>query len=93
MEANQRLKTAYCVASVLRREVVQDVVGVRGVLLLIEVARDEALHRGGQRRTVLGTVEDLEIYCSEVVVGVGIELALVLGQGLNANLRSAGIGV
>ena len=66
---------------------------VRGVLLLIKVAGDKALHGGGQRRTVLGAVEDLKIYGGKVVVGVGIKLALVLGQRLNPNQRSAGIGV
>lgn len=75
------------------REVVEDVVGVRGVLLLIEVAGDEALHGCRQRRSVLGAVEDLEVDGGEVVVGVGVELALVLGERLDFDGSAGGVGV
>ena len=52
MEENQRLKTANSVArrgehgKLVRREVVHDLVRVTDVVLLVEVALNEALHVG-----------------------------------------------
>ena len=74
-------------------EVVEDVVRVSDVLLLVEVAGDEALHGGRQRRTVLGAVEDLEVDGGEVVIGIGVELALVFGERLDGDLGAGGVGV
>ena len=77
----------------VRREVVQDVVRVLGVLLLIEVALDEALHGGGQRCPVLGVVEYLQVDGGEMMVRIGVELALVLGQGLDLDQGTGGVRV
>jgi hypothetical protein len=52
---------------------------VGGVLLLVEVASDEALHGCGQRRALGGIAEYLQIDAGEVMIGIGVELALVLG--------------
>ena len=91
MEANQRLKTAKFVASEVSTgslscsEVVHDLVGVREVLPLLEVALDEALHVGDARGALIAT-EDLQVNGREVMIGVGIELALKLGERLRKDL-------
>ncbi len=63
------------------------------VLLLVIVAAHEALHRGRERRPFGGVAEDLEVDGGEVVVRVGIELALVFGLGLDGYLGSSSVGV
>ena len=57
----------------VRREVVEDVVRVLDVVLLIEVARDEALHVGLAVGILCSgdSAEDLQIDGGEVMVGSG----------------------
>lgn len=63
------------------------------VLLLVVVAAHEALHGGRQRRSFGGIAEDLQVDGSEVVVGVGVELALIFGLWEYGDLSASRIGV
>ena len=67
------------------REVIHDLVRVVHILLLLEIALDETLH-AGDVVTVLVTVKQLQIDRREVMIGVGIELALVFRERLDKDL-------
>lgn len=63
------------------------------VLLLVVIAANEALHGGRERRALRGIAEDLEIDGSEVMIGIGIELALVFSLGKDVDLGPGGVGI
>ena len=100
MEENQRLKTANSVArfvrtgQLVRGEVVENFVGVIDALLLLKVALDKALHGGGAVGTGL-VAEDLLVDGWKVVIGVGVELALVFGERLDGcgSVGRVGVGL
>jgi len=77
----------------VRREVVENLLRVGHVLLLIEVAGDEALHGGSQRRPVLGAVEDLQVDGGKMMVGIGVKLALVRGKWLDRDVCAGRVGI
>ena len=79
---------ASVVSTGIRREVVEDVVRVRRVLLLVEVAGHEALHGGRQGWPMLGAVEDLQIDSGKMVIVVPVKLALILCQRLTLKRRA-----
>lgn len=63
------------------------------VLLLVVIAANEALHGGRERRPLRGIAEDLEINGGEVMIGIGIELALIFGERKDWDLGSGGVGI
>ena len=78
-----------------RREVVHDEPRVLNAALLVEVAFDEALHVWSSVRILAGgdSAEDLQVDRGKVVVGIGVELALVFGRGRDGYGDAGGIGI
>ena len=74
----------------VRREVVHDLVGVLDVPLLLVVAPDESAH-GGLAVRRLVAVENLRVDAGKMVVGVGVELALIIRLGRDLDPLSLGI--
>lgn len=77
----------------VRCEVVKNFLRVGYVLLLIVVAANEALHGGREWRSFGRVSEDLQVDGGKVVIGIGIELALVFRQRLDRHLSAGGIGI
>ena len=73
-------------------EVVHDLLRVGQVLLLLVIVLNKALH-AGHARVALVAVEDLLVDGRKGMVGIGIELALKLGQRLHEDLVALGVGV
>ena len=63
------------------REVIHDLLRVRDILLLVEIALHEALHVGDAVR-IGASAEDLQVDGRKVMIGIGLQLGLKLRERL-----------